>query len=72
MQSAKKTMSMKTVKIQTTNTRSDKRQLFRKLFLLQTALVNELNTHDSAYDQELEEVIHSIDGLLEAMLSDPT
>lgn len=63
---------MKTVKIQTTNTRSDKQQLFRKLFLLQTALMNECNTRELAYDQELEEVIHSIDRLLEAMLSDPT
>ena len=65
-------MSMKTVKIQATNTRSDKRQLFRKLFLLQTALVNECNTRDSAYVQELEDAIQSIDQLLEAMLSDPT
>ncbi len=63
---------MKTVKIQATNTRSDKRQLFRKLFLLQTALVNECNTYELAYDQEMEDAIQSIDRLLEAMLSDPT
>ena len=65
-----KTISMKTVKTHLTNETMEKTELFRYLFQIQIELKDYSDEEFSKYNQEVKDLISSIDQLMDLIIQD--